>query len=119
MEEWHAEEIARKDAAEELEQEGELDPPPEPQCNTARTYFVLRDAASASPGTRQLVHLVDVQRSVQRILPQQSEGTLARWSQRTRKIDEEDREADLEDRHISELKSRCLFSRSQVVFVKL
>ena len=27
MEEWHAEEIARKDAAEELEQEGELDPP--------------------------------------------------------------------------------------------
>ena len=28
MEEWHAEEIARKDAAEELEQEGELDPPP-------------------------------------------------------------------------------------------
>ena len=28
MEEWHAEEIARKDAAEKLEQEGEFDPPP-------------------------------------------------------------------------------------------
>ena len=27
MEEWHAEEIARKDAAEKLEQEGEFDPP--------------------------------------------------------------------------------------------
>ena len=80
---------------------------------------MLRDAASARPGTRQLVHLVDVRRSVQRILAQQSEGTLARWSQRTREIEEEDREAGLEGRHISELKSRNLFARSQVVFDKL
>ena len=36
-----------------------------------------------------------------------------------REIEEEDREADLEDRHISELKSRSPFSRSQVVFDKL
>ena len=65
------------------------------------------------------MHLVDVQRSVQQILAQQFEGTVARWSQRTREIEEEDREADLEDRHISELKARCLFSRSQVVFDEL
>ena len=87
---------------------------------TARTYFVLRDArdaAASRPGTRQLVHPADVLHSVQRNLAQQPEGTLAQGSLRSRAAKEEDQEADSEDRHIAELKSRSLFALgSQLVF---
>ncbi|KAI9451557.1 hypothetical protein BJY52DRAFT_1297191 [Lactarius psammicola] len=61
-------ETARKNAAENQVEEGELDPL-EPQGTTARTYF--------------LVHLADVQRSVRRNLAQQADGTLVRWSERS------------------------------------
>ena len=51
-----AKEIGWNNAAEELAHEGELIPP-KPQCDTAYTYFVLREAAAVRPGTRQRVHL--------------------------------------------------------------
>ncbi|KAH9057582.1 hypothetical protein EDB87DRAFT_1686168 [Lactarius vividus] len=108
MEERLAIETARKNEGEKQTGEGEekLEP-----GTTARTYFVLRDAAAARPGMRQLVHLADVQRSVQRNLAQQDDGTLVRWSERSRMGDKEDKESDPEVQRIGELKARSLFSR--------
>ena len=69
MEEKLATEIAKKDAAkkdvkkDEVYQEESSDTP-------ASTYVVLRDAVTARPGGRRLVHLADVQQSVQRSLTQ-------------------------------------------------
>jgi len=111
-----AEELEKQ--AEELEiqaEELEFDPVA-PQGTTARTYFVLRDAAAARPGRRQLVHLADVQRSVGRNLAEQVEGTLVRMSERKRATDEENKEADPEAVCIAELKARSLF-RSLSVFM--
>ncbi|KAH9022591.1 hypothetical protein EDB84DRAFT_1564938 [Lactarius hengduanensis] len=106
MEEKLAVETARKNEAEKQAGEGEekLEP-----GTTTRTYFALRDAAAARPGTRQLVHLADVQRSVQRNLAQQDEGTLVRWSESSRVADKEDKEGDPEVQRIGELKARSLF----------
>ncbi|KAH9017611.1 ankyrin repeat protein [Lactarius pseudohatsudake] len=98
-------ETARKNAADE----GELDPL-EPQGSTARTYFALRDAAAARPGTRQLVHMVDVQRSVQRNLAREDDGILVRWSERSRDNDEGDKKTDPEKERIAELKARSLLA---------
>ncbi len=111
-------ETARKNAAEKQAEEGEGEPdPPTPQGTTARMYFVLRDAAAARPGMRQLVHLTDIQRSVRRNLAQQAESTLVRWSERSRATDEEHKETDPEDQRIAELKARSLFaSGSQIIF---
>ncbi|KAH9034021.1 hypothetical protein EDB83DRAFT_2296389 [Lactarius deliciosus] len=95
-------------AVETAKQAGEGEEKLEPGT-TARTYFALRDAAAARPGTRQLVHLADVQRSVQRNLAQQDEGTLVRWSERSRVADKDDREGDPEVQRIGELKARSLF----------
>lgn len=101
-------ETARKNAA---EAEGKLEWEfLAPQVATARTYFVLRDATAARPGTRQLVHLADVQRSVRRNLAQQADGTLVQWSQRSRVTGEENKETDPEDQRIAELKARSLFA---------
>ncbi|KAH8991543.1 hypothetical protein EDB92DRAFT_1945881 [Lactarius akahatsu] len=98
-------ETAQKNAADE----GELDSL-EPQGSTARTYFALRDAAAARPGTRQLVHMVDVQRSVQRNLARQDDGILVRWSERSRENDDEDKKPDPEKQRIAELKARSLLA---------
>ncbi|KAH9017612.1 ankyrin repeat-containing domain protein [Lactarius pseudohatsudake] len=93
-------ETARKNAAETQTEEskGKLQP-----GTAARMYFVLRDAAAARPGTRQLVHLADVQRSVQRNLAQHE---LVRWV-----ANKEYKEPDPEVQRIAELKARSLFSR--------
>ena len=103
MEERLAVETARKDAAEKRTEEGKLDPLM-PQGTTARTYFALCDAAATRPGTRQLVHLADVQRSVQRDLAHQA---VSRWNQHSRAT-EEPKETDPEDQHIAELKARSV-----------
>ncbi|KAH9057581.1 hypothetical protein EDB87DRAFT_1630905 [Lactarius vividus] len=87
--------VARMEGA--GEGEGELEP-----GTTTRTYFALRHAAVVRPGMRrQLVHLADVQRSVQRNLAQQDDGTLVRWSERSRMGDKEDKESDPEVQHIA------------------
>ncbi|KAH9034042.1 hypothetical protein EDB83DRAFT_2296416 [Lactarius deliciosus] len=98
-------ETTQKTAADE----GELDPL-EPQGSTARTYFALCEAAAARPSTRQLVHMVDVQRSVQRNLARQNDGILVRWSERSRENDEEDKKTDPEKERIAELKARSLLA---------
>ncbi|KAI9433855.1 hypothetical protein H4582DRAFT_2101229 [Lactarius indigo] len=98
-------ETARKNATEEEK----LDPI-EPRSSTSRTYLALRDAATARPGTRQLVHLADMQRSVRRNLARQAEGTPVRWSERSLITDEEDEETNLEVQRIAELKARSLFA---------
>ncbi|KAH9057009.1 hypothetical protein EDB83DRAFT_2552472 [Lactarius deliciosus] len=100
MEKRLAVETARKEA--EI-QAGEGEEKLEPGT-TARTYFALHDAAAARPGTRRLVHLAGVQRSVQRDLAQEDEGTLVRWSERSRMADKEDVEGDPEVQRIGELK---------------
>ncbi|KAH9180207.1 hypothetical protein EDB89DRAFT_2224074 [Lactarius sanguifluus] len=105
MEERLAIETARMTAAEEAE----LDPL-EPQGSTVRTYLALRDAAAARPGMRQLVHLADMQRSVQRNLARKTEGTPVRWSKRSLVTDEEDNETGPEEQRIAELKARSLFA---------
>ncbi|KAH9023820.1 hypothetical protein EDB85DRAFT_2292737 [Lactarius pseudohatsudake] len=109
MEERLSVETGRKNQAEKQVGEGEekLEP-----GTTARTYFALRDAAAARPGTRQLVHLADVQLSVQRNLAQQDEGTLVRWSERSRVAGKEGKESDPEVQRIGESKALSLFSRS-------
>lgn len=115
MERRLVEEIALKNAAENHAEDAELDRP-EPQGATTRTYFALRDAAAVRPGTRRLVHLADVQRSVRWNLAQPAEGTLVRRSQLSPETDEEHNEADPEYRRIAELKARSLFaSGSQVI----
>ncbi|KAH8995819.1 hypothetical protein EDB86DRAFT_3243523 [Lactarius hatsudake] len=106
MEERLVIETARKTAIEEAK----LDPI-EPQGSTVRTYLALRDAAAACPGIRQLVHLADMQRSVQRNLARKIEGTPVRWGERSLVTGEEDEETDPEEQRIAELKARSLFAR--------
>jgi hypothetical protein len=74
----------------------------------ASTYVLLRDAAAARPGLRQLVHLADVQRSVQRDLARQAEEDLQvrnQWTQGSEAL----KEADPEKQRITQLKERSLF----------
>lgn len=104
-----AEETARKNAEEKQAEEGELDPPVT-QGNTAGTYLALRDAAAARPGTRQLVHLADVQRSARRNFAQNAGKTLVRRNQLSREPDEEEKEVDPVDQHIAELKALSHFA---------
>jgi hypothetical protein len=100
-------EVARKSAAGKDAEEAEVDPAV-PQGNAAQTYAVLRDAAAARPGPRQLVHLADVQRSVQRNLAQQAEASFVSWSQRLHESNEST-EVDPAELHIAQLKARSLF----------
>ena len=98
-------ETARKDAIKKRTEEGNLDPlMPQEQDATARTYFALHNAAATRPGTRQLVHLADVQRSVQWNLAQQAVSGRNQHSQAT----EETKKTDPEDQRITELKARSL-----------
>ncbi|KAH9007479.1 hypothetical protein EDB84DRAFT_1584722 [Lactarius hengduanensis] len=62
------------------------------------------------PGMRQLVHLADMQRSVQRNLARKTEGTPVRWSERSLVTGEEDEETDPEKQRIAELKAQSLFA---------
>lgn len=100
-------EVARKSAAGKDAEEAEVDPAV-PQGNAAQTYAVLRDAAAARPGPRQLVHLADVQRSVQRNLAQQAEASFVSWSQHLHESNEST-EVDPAELHIAQLKARSLF----------
>jgi hypothetical protein len=104
-----AEETARENAKDKRAKEDELVRHALPRAN-ARTYFILRDAATARPGTRQLVHLADVQLSVRRNLAQQPEGTFAQRGQLSRAIEDEDKEVDPENWRIAELKAQSLFA---------
>jgi hypothetical protein len=101
-------ETARKDATEKQAEGGEVYPL---RAKPQGTYFALCDVAEARPGTRQLVHLADVQRSVRRDLAQQAEGSFVTWSQHS---EEEHEETDPEDQRIEELKARSLFASASL-----
>ena len=77
MEEKLAAEVAKKDATKKDVEKDEADHEASPNT-PATTYVLLRDAATARPGGRQLVHLADVQQSVQRSLTQQADGFVNR-----------------------------------------
>jgi Ankyrin repeats (3 copies) len=112
MEERLVVETARKNATMKQTKEAEVDSlRVVPQDATAGTYFALCDAVAARPGTRQLVHLADVQRSVQWNLAQQAEGTFVKWSQRARATEVEPTEPDPEDQRIAQLRARSLFAQ--------
>jgi len=101
-------EVARKNAAENGTEEDEVDPIAQ-MCNPAHTFALLRDSAATHPGCRRLVHLTDVQRSVQRSLEQQAEKSFVSWNQQRQGRDEKPKEADTEEQRITELKARSLF----------
>ena len=76
------------------------------QGTRASTYALLQDAAAARPGQRQLVYLADVQQSVERCFSQEvGKGDILQIPV----ADEEPKEADPEDRRITQLKARSLF----------
>jgi Ankyrin repeats (3 copies) len=108
-----ATEAAKKSAE---RKEIELDPVAS-QDSTTRMYVMLRDAAAARPGPRQLVHIADVQRSVRRNLAQGAAETPVSGGHHMRKNNEESKEeVDPEEQHITQLKRRSLFaSISQVM----
>jgi len=103
----------REDVARDVKEYDEVDPTVAPRGTTADVYALLRDAAASRPGPRHLVHLSDVQRSVQRGLAQEATTTL---SSRTRQIWESEEEmrkqTDPEGLRIAQLKQRSLFSGS-------
>ena len=81
----------------------------------ASTYVLLRDAAAARPGGRQLVHLADVQQYVQRSLAQQAATTFVHqghlpvtWGSE----EEEPKQADPETQRIPhwQLQQRSVFN---------
>lgn len=109
MEEKLAIEIERKAAAEREAEEEDKVNPLVPEGTTASTYALLRDAAAARPGQRQLVHLVDVQQSVKRCLAQEA-GKSIRFIPRGWMSEEELKEADPEEQRIRRLKARSLFA---------
>jgi len=102
-------EIARKSAEGKDAEGGDEVNPMAPQSTTASTYALLRDAAAARPGRRQLVHLADVQQSVKRCLAQEAEKGLFGSSLRRQGGDEGSKEADPEEQRIAQLKTRSLF----------
>ena len=114
MEEKLAAEIAKKDAAKEAAKKDEVDHESEASCDTPEsTYVLLRDAAAARPGGRRLVHLADVQQSVQRSLAQQGATSFANrghlsvtWGTE----EEEPTQANPEAQRISQLQQRSLFN---------
>jgi hypothetical protein len=82
-----------------------------PPGDLAHTYALLRDAAAARPGRRQLVHLAEVQQSVKRCLAKQA---FVGWRRRIQGIDEEPKVADPEEHRIAQLKARSLFGIAYV-----
>jgi Ankyrin repeats (3 copies) len=89
--------------------EVELDPVAS-QGSTTRMYLMLRDAAAARPGSRQLAHIADVQRSVQRNLAQGAVEIPVSGEYHMRMNNEESKEVDPEEQHITQLKRRSLFA---------
>jgi hypothetical protein len=83
------------------------------KCSTESTYALLRDAAAARSGRRQLVHLADVHQSVKRCLAQEAKKTVVGWSVRRREVKEE---ADPEEQRIAQSKARSLFGISRISF---
>ena len=83
-----------------------------PRGTTENMYILFREAAATRPGTRQLVHLVDVQRSVQRNLAHQVQ--VPRWNQYSRAA-EEPKEIDSEYQRIVELKARSVFAPGSLI----
>jgi hypothetical protein len=112
MEEKLAIEIAtRKDVAKDVKEDDEIDPAIAPCGTTTDTYVALRDAVAARPGPRRLVHLADVQRSVQRGLAHEARTTLSSRSQQIWESEEEKpKQTDPEVQRIAQLKQRSLFS---------
>ena len=111
MEEKLAIEVARKDAAKKDSGVNEDDLDVDDLAShgtTAGMYTLLRDATAVRPGHRQLVHLADVQRFVQRSLAAQQAWTVPRsWDRRTWKNEEE--EPDPEKQRNARLRQRSLF----------
>ena len=116
MEEKLAMEVARKDAAKDSdvkEEDSEVDHLVS-HSTTAGMYALLRDATAVRSGRRQLVHLADVQRSVQRSLAaQQATVWTAPLScgcgHRTRESKKEEPEQpDPEKQRIARLQQRSL-----------
>lgn len=113
MEEKLAAEIAKKDAVKmDVEKDHEVDHEASPDT-PASVYVLLRDAAAARPGGRQLAHLADVQQYVQRSLAQQAElphvfrvDLPANWG----KEEEEPKQTDPEAQRVSQLQHRSLFN---------
>jgi hypothetical protein len=109
MEEKLAIEVARKDAAKE--EDSEVDHLAS-HGTTANMYTLLRDAVAVRSGRRQLVHLADVQRSVQRSLAAQQvpvwTAPLSR-GHRTWENEEEPEQPDPEKQRIARLQQRSLF----------
>jgi Ankyrin repeats (3 copies) len=101
-------EVVRKNAAGKDDEEDDVDPMAQISDPT-RTYALLRDAAASHPKRRRLVHLTDVQRSVQRSLEQQAERSSVSWNQQRQSSDEEPKEADPEEERLTQLKARSLF----------
>jgi len=114
MEEKLAIEVARKDAAKDSdvkEEDSEVDHLAS-HGTTAGMYALLRDATAVRSGRRQLVHLADVQRSVQRSLAAQQvtvcTAPLGR-GHRTWESKEEPEQPDPEKQRIALLQQRSLF----------
>ena len=111
MEEKLAIEVARKDAAKKDSGVNEDDLDVDDLASHGTTegmYTLLRDATAVRPGHRQLVHLADVQRFVQRSLAAQQAWTVPRsWDRRTWKNEEE--EPDPEKQRNARLRQRSLF----------
>ena len=111
MEEKLAIEVARKDAAKKDSGVNEDDLDVDDLASHGTTegmYTLLRDATAVRPGHRQLVHLADVQRFVQRSLAAQQAWTVPQsWGRRTWKNEEE--EPDPEVQRIARLQRRSLF----------
>ena len=112
MEEKLAAEIAKKDAAKKDVEKDGVDHEASPDT-PASTYVLLRDAAAARPGGRRLVHLADVQQSVQRSLVQQAATSFGNWGHQSvtwGNEEEEPRQADPEAQRIAQLQQRSLFN---------
>ena len=113
MEQRLTEETVWQNAAEKQPDEDEM-APSAPGGTPAQVYSVLLDGAVERPGTRQLVQLADIRRSVQRNLAQQSKWTFAQRFQLPRAADVEDKKTDTEEEHVTELlaaqRRRSMFS---------
>ena len=113
MEEKLAAEIVKKDAAKKDVEKDEFDHQASPNT-PASTYVLLRDAVTARPGGRQLVHLADVQQSVQRSLTQQADSFVNRsylpviWGNEGEELNKAD--PDPEAQRIAELQRRSLLN---------
>ena len=116
MEHRLAKQTERKEAEEmeEDESKGEGEKSPMgPRGTTDAMYIMLRDAAATHSGIRRLVHLADIQRSVQRDLEKQSVGAFAQQFQLPQAAHVEYKESYVEEEQL--VKRRSMFA-SQSIF---